>query len=143
MKSRRIIPLFLYCFFVFCPPTQAAPSPDDTLLFSCPTDDGDNITLAKRKGKLILTYNGKSDVLDETVQEISQTYRRSIRTSPEYNVVSFHINGIRYSMGSFKTLATQAEPTGQFFSYSSDKNRIPDVICSFGEDVNQLSALAK
>ncbi|OSM94700.1 hypothetical protein AU490_11120 [Lonsdalea populi] len=143
MKSITIIPLYLCGFIVFCPPGQAAPSADDTPLFYCPTDDGGSITLAKQEGKLALTLNGKSHVSDETVREISKTYRRNIRKGPEYNVVSFHINGIEYSIGSFKDLATQAEPSGKLFSTSYDKNRLPDVFCSFGEDVNQLSALAK
>ncbi|MFP1837175.1 hypothetical protein ACLEC4_15195 [Lonsdalea quercina] len=143
MKRLVKIPLSLCCFIVFCPPAQSAPSPDDTLLFYCPTDKGDRISLENQAGKLVLILNGKSHVADETVQEISQTYRRNIESSPEYNVVSFHINGVEYSMGSFKNLATQAEPAGQFFSYSSDKNRMPDQLCSFGEDINNLSRLAK
>ncbi|MFP1863551.1 hypothetical protein [Lonsdalea quercina] len=143
MKRMVKIPLSLCCFIVFCPPAQSAPSPDDTLLFYCPTDKGDRISLENQAGKLVLILNGESHVTDETVQEISQTYRRNIERSPEYNVVSFHINGVEYSMGSFKNLATQAEPAGQFFSYSSDKNRMPDQLCSFGEDINNLSRLAK
>ncbi|MFP1747472.1 hypothetical protein [Lonsdalea quercina] len=143
MKRMVKIPLSLCCFIVFCPPAQSAPSFDDTLLFYCPTDKGDRISLGNQAGKLVLILNGKSHVADETVQEISQTYRRNIERSPEYNVVSFHINGVEYSMGSFKNLATQAEPAGQFFSYSSDKNRMPDQLCSFGEDINNLSRLAK
>ncbi|MFP1757273.1 hypothetical protein ACLED1_15610 [Lonsdalea quercina] len=143
MKRMVKIPLSLCCFIVFCPPAQSAPSPDDTLLFYCPTDKGDRISLENQAGKLVLILNGESHVADETVQEISQTYRRNIESSPEYNVVSFHINGVEYSMGSFKNLATQAEPAGQFFSYSSDNNRMPDQLCSFGEDINNLSRLAK
>lgn len=143
MKRMVKIPLSLCCFILFCPPSQAAPSPDDTPLFYCPTDEGDHISLEHQDGKLALFLNGKRHVSDETVQEISQNYRRNIERSPEYNVVSFHINGVEYSIGSFKNIATQAEPSGQFFSYSSDKSRIPDQLCSFGEDINNLSLLTK
>lgn len=143
MKRTTILSLSL-CFFSFFPALSHADIDSDSpVLFSCPTDDGDNLTLKEHEGKLALTLNERIYVSDESVEDVGKAYAKKIERTPEYNVASFHIQGIEYSIGSFKNLATQAEPTGQFFSYSSDENRIPDLLCSFGEEINNLRILTQ
>lgn len=74
---------------------------------------------------------------DEKIRIIKERYLKSIKKIPEYNVISFHIKGTEYNLGSFKTTPTQEEPGAKLFTYALHPT-ISDYICSFGEEENNF-----
>ncbi|QMV53391.1 hypothetical protein [Ewingella americana] len=108
-------------------------------LFTCPTDNGDNISAQENNGKLKLKINNDTFTSDESISDIKNQYFITTKKDREYRVISFNISGVKYNLGSFKSTPTQEEPDAKLFTYDTNA-KIPDYICSFGEEVNNFDS---
>ncbi len=112
-------------------------------LFFCTTDENDTISVQEYNNKLRIKINSLIFFSDEDINFIKESYLKSIKKVPEYNVISFHIKEVEYNLGSFKTTANQAEPSSKLFTFSNKKLPVQELYCSFGEDINNFEIWKK
>ncbi|XBS69022.1 hypothetical protein ABK905_21330 [Acerihabitans sp. KWT182] len=110
---------------------------NEKTLFFCTTEDGIKLSAKEHHDKLELKINSTAFLSDESINIIKKDFLKRIKVIPDYNVISFHIKGVEYHLGSYKATSTQAEPSGRLFTLS-DKKTISEHSCSFGEDVNNF-----
>ncbi len=112
-------------------------------LFFCTTDENDTIFVQEYNNKLRIEINSLIFFSDEDINSIKESYLKSIKKVPEYNVISFHIKEVEYNLGTFKTTVNQAEPSSKLFTFSHKKLPIKELFCSFGEDNNNFGMWKK